>query len=385
MSPVRGNASPIRYFGIGLRRRKANHVLDVHFPLILPLTDQRKFAAGDRLLKKLGATSNQVFKIGYLCLKEKDKAHLKKFVKTCLLTESISDLAKRNILDQILKSSKARLPESYYKTEVIVFWAEQLGNPIQTIEEAYGKLHLISMRLQKPHSVNLGGIFSILPNIAWTKWGPILLEDLEIIRLKMKMMNKNMEVSHVDKFPLLVNYHIPSGVRIVDGSRVRLGAYLGEGTTVMPAGFVNFNAGTLGRAMVEGRISAGVVVGHDSDLGGGASIMGTLSGGGKEVISIGEQCLIGANAGVGISLGFGCTVEAGLYLTASAKVSLFNQENQPIGLDGKKVTLGKNVFKASLFSGKEKLLYYRDSTSGRIIVKPNMKKIALNPTLHTKQ
>ena len=376
--------SLVRYLGVGLRRKRAKQVLDVHFPLLIPVTDLR-ISECDKMLKKLGVTERDVLRNGSLSLKKKDKEHVKNFIQSSLFTQLEVDHPHHELLDQILQDLKSHSSKNYSKTDVVLFWIEKLDKPIETIEEAYCKLHLISMRFKKPHTVNLDGIFSILPNIAWTNLGPILVDDLEPIRLKAKMANENIEVSHVDKFPLLVNYHIPSGVRIVDGDRVRLGAYLGEGTTVMPAGFVNFNAGTLGKAMVEGRISAGVVIGNGSDLGGGASVMGTLSGGGKEIISIGEQCLIGANAGVGISLGFGCTVEAGLYLTASSKISLFGQDNQPINLEGEKVILGENIFKAYLLSGREKLLFYRDSVNGRIIAKPNKKKIALNPSLHTKQ
>lgn len=276
---------------------------------------------------------------------------------------------------------------NYSKTDLIVFYSKSLENPIKSVEEAYFKLHLLSKRLRKPRSLNLEGIFSILPNIAWTNWGPILVQDLERLRLHNNIFVQwgSLKVHHVDKFPHLVDYFVPEGVRIVEGAHVRLGAYLGAGTTVMPAGFVNFNAGTLGNAMVEGRISAGVIVGHDSDLGGGASVMGTLSGGGKEVISIGDKCLIGANAGVGISLGFGCVVEAGLYITAASKISLFNQNHEPMDLEERVVTAGENIFKAKLLSGREKMLYYRDSVSGMIVGKINKKTVALNPTLHSNQ
>mgnify|MGYP001188339687 CR=1 FL=1 len=191
-----------------------------------------------------------------------------------------------------------------------------------------------------------------------------------------------MIVSHVDKFPYMTNYHIPQGVRIADASRVRLGAYLGDGTTIMPAGFVNFNAGTLGNAMVEGRISAGVIVGEDSDVGGGSSIMGTLSGGNEHVISIGKKCLLGANAGIGISLGDGCTVAAGVYVYAGKKVTLLNDKNEAVDINGNPVSAGQNIVKAMDLSGKSFCLYFEDSQTGELICKPNTKVIELNKALH---
>ena len=200
--------------------------------------------------------------------------------------------------------------------------------------------------------------------------------------LQSKTMQQQLMVSHVDKFPYMVNYHIPKGVRIADASRVRLGAYLGEGTTIMPAGFVNFNAGTLGNAMIEGRVSAGVVIGEDSDIGGGASIMGTLSGGNNHVISVGKQCLLGANSGIGISLGDGCTVAAGVYVYAGKKVALFNAKNEPVNTDGQRVESGQNIVKASTLSGSSYRLFIEDSQTGVLICKPNSKIIQLNDALH---
>ena len=219
--------------------------------------------------------------------------------------------------------------------------------------DVYLRLHLLSHRLVKPHGQSLEGIFGLLPNIIWTSSGPCLNENFEQTRVRL-MKRGALTVFGVDKFPRMVDYVIPSGVRIADGDRVRLGAYLSSGTTVMHEGFVNFNAGTLGASMVEGRISAGVVVGDGSDIGGGASIMGTLSGGGKEVISIGEKTLLGANAGLGISLGNNCVVEAGLYLTAASKVLL------PDG----------NTVKARELSGGHNLLFRRNSQNGSIEALP---------------
>lgn len=236
-----------------------------------------------------------------------------------------------------------------------------------SVEDAYLRLHLLSARLVAPHGVNLTGIFGKLPNNAWTNVGPVRIDDIPRLRAVMRARGQQLTVHGVDKFPRMVDYVVPSGVRIADGDRVRLGAHLAQGTTVMHEGFVNFNAGTLGQSMVEGRISAGVVVGDGSDVGGGASIMGTLSGGGQEVIRIGERCLLGAESGIGISLGNDCVVEAGLYVTAGTKVTL---------PDGK-------VVKARELSGRNDLLFLRDSLSGQVIVRHRRsEKVALNAELH---
>lgn len=227
-----------------------------------------------------------------------------------------------------------------------------------TTADAYLRLHLLSLRHVKPREINLEGVFGLLNNVAWTNRGPIDPEAINVFLAYDNISGENISVHSVDKFPRMIDYVVPSGVRIADGARVRLGAYLSEGTTVMQEGFCNFNAGTLGPCMVEGRISAGVVIGANTDIGGGASIMGTLSGGGKEVISVGEKSLIGANAGIGISLGDFCTVEAGLYLTASTPVTLHADE---------KVT----VMKARELSGASGLLFYRHGETGRVEAKPN--------------
>jgi 2,3,4,5-tetrahydropyridine-2,6-dicarboxylate N-succinyltransferase len=215
-------------------------------------------------------------------------------------------------------------------------------------------LHLISHRLIRPHGCNLDGIFGVLANVVWTNHGPCGVDDFEQTRLRLRAAAGPVQVFGVDKFPRMTDYVLPSGVRIADADRVRLGAHLAPGTTVMHEGFVNFNAGTLGVCMVEGRISAGVVIGDGSDLGGGASIMGTLSGGGKEVIRVGEGCLVGANAGIGISLGDRCVVEAGCYVTAGTKVRL------PDG----------SVVKARELSGRDGLLYRRNSLTGAVEAVP---------------
>ena len=214
--------------------------------------------------------------------------------------------------------------------------------------DAYLRLHLLSHRLVKPHGVALDGIFGLLSNVVWTSVGPCAVDGFEITRARLKAAHGHVSVYGVDKFPRMVDYVVPSGVRIADADRVRLGAHLASGTTVMHEGFVNFNAGTLGTSMVEGRISAGVVVGDGTDVGGGASIMGTLSGGGKEVISIGEKCLLGANSGLGISLGNNCVIEAGTYITSAAKVRLPDGE----------------IVKAGTLSGASNLLFRRNSLDG---------------------
>ena len=228
---------------------------------------------------------------------------------------------------------------------------DDLSAPPQDALEATLRLHLLSTRLVRPHGLALDGMFGLLPNVAWTDRGPLEVEAVDDVRLELMGRGLGLRVRSVDRFARMTDYVVPSGVRIGDADRVRLGAHLAAGTTVMHEGFVNFNAGTLGASMVEGRISAGVVLGDGSDLGGGASIMGTLSGGGTEVIRIGERCLIGANAGVGISLGDDCVIEAGLYVTAGTKVAL------PDG----------TVVRARELSGRSGLLLRRDSQSGAVV------------------
>jgi 2,3,4,5-tetrahydropyridine-2-carboxylate N-succinyltransferase len=231
--------------------------------------------------------------------------------------------------------------------EVISLEIDTTKPPVDAAD-AYLRLHLLSHRLVKPHGVALDGIFGLLNNVVWTSVGPCAVDGFEITRARLKAAHGHVSVYGVDKFPRMVDYVVPSGVRIADADRVRLGAHLAAGTTVMHEGFVNFNAGTLGTSMVEGRISAGVVVGDGTDVGGGASIMGTLSGGGKEVISIGEKCLLGANSGLGISLGDNCVIEAGTYITSAAKVRLPDGE----------------IVKARTLSGTSNLLFRRNSLDG---------------------
>ncbi len=252
------------------------------------------------------------------------------------------------------------------RTEVVQTVIDLDAAPASTAD-AYLRLHLLSARVCAPRTLNLDGIFGVLPNVVWTSAGPCAVEGFEDVRGALRAARGHLTVFGVDKFPRMVDYVVPSGVRVADADRVRLGAHLASGTTVMHEGFVNFNAGTLGASMVEGRISAGVVVGDGSDVGGGASIMGTLSGGGKEQVSVGERCLLGANAGIGISLGDDCVVEAGLYVTAGTKVTL------PDG----------QVVKAAELSGSDALLFFRNSVTGAVAVRPRKgQTVQLNAALH---
>lgn len=240
-----------------------------------------------------------------------------------------------------------------------------------SVGEVYLKLHLLSHRLVKPHGTVLDGMFGILPNVAWTNKGAIDLNELAAAQLNARINGEVLSVNCVDKFPKMTDYVVPKGVRVADTSRVRLGAYLGEGTTIMHEGFVNFNAGTEGPGMIEGRISAGVYVGAGSDLGGGCSTMGTLSGGGNIVISVGDNCLIGANAGIGIPLGNKCTVESGLYITAGTKVALLD--------DSGNVT---ESVKARQLAGMDGLLFRRNSATGAVECLTNKSAVELNHALH---
>lgn len=238
-------------------------------------------------------------------------------------------------------------------------------------EDVWLRLHLLSHRLVRPRSVSLDGIFGHLANVVWTSAGPCAVAGFEETRLRLTASGERVAVYGVDKFPRMLDYVVPTGVRVADADRVRLGAHLADGTTVMHEGFVNFNAGTLGPSMVEGRISAGVVVDADSDVGGGASIMGTLSGGGTEVVSVGKRCLIGANAGIGISLGDDCVVEAGCYVTAGTKVTVKDVEGKP------------KVVKALELSGADNVLFRRNSVSGAVEAVPwRSDGVALNAALH---
>ncbi|MGI8868523.1 MAG: 2,3,4,5-tetrahydropyridine-2,6-dicarboxylate N-succinyltransferase [Mycobacteriales bacterium] len=252
------------------------------------------------------------------------------------------------------------------RTEVITTTIPDLAVPPRDAADGYLRLHLLSHRLIKPHASNLEGIFDVLANVVWTSAGPCPVDGFEATRARLRAAGVMVTVHGIDKFPRMVDYVVPSGVRIADADRVRLGAYLATGTTVMHEGFVNYNAGTLGASMVEGRISAGVVVGDGSDIGGGASIMGTLSGGGTETVRIGERCLLGANSGLAISLGDDCVVEAGCYVTTNSKVSL------PDG----------SLVKAIELSGRDGLLLWRNSVTGALEAKSRRGRITLNTALH---
>ena len=255
--------------------------------------------------------------------------------------------------------------------KVALVEVKDLETAPETTEDVWLRLHLLSHRLVQPHGQNLDGIFGLLTNVVWTSAGPCAVEGFEATRARLRAAGHHVTVHGVDKFPRMVDYVLPTGVRIGDADRVRLGAHLAEGTTVMHEGFVNFNAGTLGASMVEGRISAGVVVGDGSDVGGGSSIMGTLSGGGKEVISVGKRCLLGANSGIGISLGDDCVVEAGCYVTAGTKVTMTGDDGEP------------KVVKAASLSGASNVLFRRNSVSGAIEGVPwKGEGIALNAALH---
>ncbi|WP_095093600.1 2,3,4,5-tetrahydropyridine-2,6-dicarboxylate N-succinyltransferase [Pseudomonas sp. Irchel 3A5] len=261
-----------------------------------------------------------------------------------------------------------RLAESH-KPLVATLLAEDAA--LTSTPEAYLKLHLLSHRLVKPHGLSLAGIFPLLPNVAWTSQGAIDLTELAPRQLEARLKGELLEVFSVDKFPKMTDYVVPTGVRIADSARIRLGAYIGEGTTVMHEGFVNFNAGTEGPGMIEGRVSAGVFVGKGSDLGGGCSTMGTLSGGGNIVIKVGEGCLIGANAGIGIPLGDRNTVESGLYVTAGTKVALLDDQNKLV-----------KIVKARDLAGQPDLLFRRNSETGAVECKTHKSAIELNEALH---
>jgi 2,3,4,5-tetrahydropyridine-2-carboxylate N-succinyltransferase len=264
-----------------------------------------------------------------------------------------------------LTGSQEYVADRGVRLDVVVCDIDLDSPPVDTLD-AYLRLHLLSHRLVQPHGVHLEGIFGVLPNNVWTNVGPCPVEGFERIRLALRRKGP-VQVFGVDKFPRMTDYVVPSGVRIADADRVRLGAHLAEGTTVMHEGFVNFNAGTLGASMVEGRISSGVVVGDGSDVGGGASIMGTLSGGGTERIRVGRRCLIGANAGIGISLGDDCIVEAGTYITAGSKLTL------PDG----------SVVKAATLSGEPGWQFWRNSVTGALEARPRTGSgITLNEALH---
>ena len=331
-------------FGVGTQNKK-NEWLEVYYPA--PLFQPEK-----SLVEKLGAI------VGYT------NGNTAISIEPTQV-DAICDVLKAANIDTQLVAPLAQSQQPL----VLTFLEED--SALSSTPEAHLKLHLISLRHVKPHGTDLSGIFPLLPNVAWTNQGAVDLAELPERQLEARIKGELLEVSSVDKFPKMTNYVVPAGVRIAHSARVRLGAYVGEGTTVMHEGFINFNAGTEGTSMIEGRISAGVIVGEGSDLGGGCSTMGTLSGGNNVVISVGKNCLLGANAGLGIPLGDRCTIEAGLYITAGAKVNLLDDKNQLV-----------STLKASELAGKSDLLFRRNSQTGTIECKANRSAIALNEELH---
>ena len=340
--------SPFWAFGLGIGTQDSNgNWLEVFYAAPLLNPDP---VITDTALQVLGASSTT----------EENPVNAQQLQTLAKAFESVGADTQAQLARSLVQS-KAPVIACFVKTDLAP----------TSVPQVYLKLHLLSHRLLTPHQANLTGMFGLLPNVAWTSEGAIALEELAQRQLQARLKGEVLEVMSVDKFPKMTNYVVPGGVRIADTDRVRLGAYLGEGTTVMHEGFVNFNAGTLGISMVEGRISAGVVVGNGSDLGGGCSTMGTLSGGGNMVISVGEECLIGANAGLGIPLGDRCTIEAGLYITSGSKVTLLDVNNQAV-----------KTVKARELAGQPDLLLRRNSENGRIECKTNQSAIELNQELH---
>ncbi|MGR0279979.1 2,3,4,5-tetrahydropyridine-2,6-dicarboxylate N-succinyltransferase [Marinomonas dokdonensis] len=335
-------------FGLGIgTQNKEGNWLEVFYPA--PIKDADKSAL-DAILESTNYTSGN----DTIVLDEGD------------LNRLHMSLLKAGNIEQAELASRLKA-----STQPVVLCVLATDTAPANPAEVYLKLQMISQRLIQPHNTVLDGMFGLLVNTAWTSEGPIDVRELAERQLSARMEGRTIEVFSVDKFPKMVNFVVPTGVRIGDAARIRLGAHLGEGTTVMHEGFVNFNAGTLGTSMVEGRISAGVVVGDGSDLGGGCSTMGTLSGGGNIVIGVGEQCLIGANAGIGIGLGDRCTVESGLYITAGSKVNVLDESNALV-----------STVKARDLSGQSDLLFRRNSQTGAIECKTNKTAIALNEALH---
>jgi 2,3,4,5-tetrahydropyridine-2-carboxylate N-succinyltransferase len=277
------------------------------------------------------------------------------------LADTITDERQNSVVAQMASSTKP-----------VVLTMIESDDALQSTPETYLKLHLLSHRCVLPNEQNLEGIYPLLPNVAWTEQGAVDLNEIEERQFKARLKGQVLEVSAVDKFPKMTNYVIPSGARIAHSARVRLGAYVGEGTTVMHEGFINFNAGTLGPNMIEGRVSQGVTVSGGTDLGGSASTAGTLSGGGNIVISIGKDCLIAANAGTGIPLGDRCTIEAGLYITPGTVVQIMDEDRNKL-----------NLVKARELSGRSELLFIRNSQTGVVECRTNRRAIELNSTLHS--
>ena len=334
-------------FAIGVGSKNSNgEWLEVFYPAPLLNPEQ---TLGDIVTLSLGIESGEI---------EPSTEQLAA-LQSALNHNGYSELAKT--IEQLATSSRP---------VVAVLMIDDL--PPTSVPQGYLKLHLLSHRLVKPHGTDLTGVFGALKNVAWTSEGPIDIEELPDRQLAARMAGQPLSVNCVDKFPKMVDYVVPNGVRIADTSRVRLGAYVGEGTTVMHEGFINFNAGTEGPNMIEGRVSAGVFCGAGTDVGGGASIMGTLSGGGNMVIAMGEKCLLGANAGLGIPLGDRCTLESGLYITAGTIVTMLDDQKQATG-----------KMKARELAGKSDLLFRRNSVTGTVECLTNKSAVELNAELHT--
>ena len=350
-----------RAFGIGTATfaDADGAVLDSWFPVV-------------NLAQNLGSAAIVADVVGHdggAATYELTAAHLEEILARCApMLDDGDDHPNLRVLSELAAAAPSA-PSLPVRTAAIVTFLADLDEAPVDAHDVYLRLHLLSHRLVAPHGLNLDGQFGLLSNVVWTSEGPCDVASFEAARVRLRASGRAVSVHSIDKFPRMVDYVMPTGVRIADADRVRLGAHLAEGTTVMHEGFVNFNAGTLGNAMVEGRISAGVVVGADSDIGGGASIMGTLSGGGKEVISVGSSCLLGANAGIGISLGDRCVVEAGLYVTAGTIVTL------PDG----------TTAKAKELNGSDDLLFRRNSASGAVEVLPRSGAWSegLNAALHS--
>jgi 2,3,4,5-tetrahydropyridine-2,6-dicarboxylate N-succinyltransferase len=350
----------LAHLGIPVEGAQGQKILDTWFPVV---NCGENYGSAAVLAQVTGQKSGS--RTHYLSIDQVERAlgHFAPFFNDGKYHPNIAALQG---LKQALLSPKNLGGVTVPQQVVVTFISDLAHKPVDA-HDVYLRLHLLSQRKVKPHGQNLDGIFGLLNNVAWTNHGPFDPDTFERVRLLLHAAGHEVRVHSVDKFPRMTDYVVPAGVRIADADRVRLGAYLAEGTTVMHEGFCNFNAGTLGKSMVEGRISAGVVVGNGSDIGGGASIMGTLSGGGKEVIKVGENCLLGANAGLGISLGDGCTVESGLYITAGSKV---------------KILPGGEVVKAAELSGKDDLLFRRNSQTGAIEVIAKKNQTVLNAALH---
>jgi len=331
-------------FGIGTKNNE-NNWLEVYFPRPVFRPEQDLIDSIAQLIGYKGGNTDVELNAGQISA----------------LSESITDSDQKSLLRQLERS-----------TRPVVLTILDSDAALQSTPETYLKLHLLSHRFVLPNEQNLEGIYALLPNVAWTEQGAVDINDLEALQIEARLAGRILEVSAIDKFPKMTNYVVPTGVRIAHSARVRLGAYVGEGTTVMHEGFINFNAGALGPNMIEGRVSQGVTVGSGTDLGGSASTAGTLSGGGNIVISIGKDCLISANAGTGIPLGDRCTIEAGLYITPGTVVQIMDEDRNFLKL-----------VKARELAGQSEMLFLRNSQNGVVECRTNRHAISLNKALHS--